>query len=103
MKTLTLVTMCLAVLIAQIDTSVVNLAVKHIGADFGSGVDGMQWIMDAYNLAYASLLLTGGTLGDLYGRRRLFLIGVAVFTGGSLVCGLAPSDAILIGGRAVSG
>jgi EmrB/QacA subfamily drug resistance transporter len=103
MRTLTLFTMCLAVLIAQLDTSVVNLAVKHIGATFHSGVDGLQWIIDAYNLAYACLLLTGGTLGDLYGRRRMFLIGVAVFTAGSLVCGLAPSDAILIAGRALAG
>jgi EmrB/QacA subfamily drug resistance transporter len=98
-----LVAMSLGVLIAQIDTSVVTLAVKRIGADLGSGVSEMQWVIDIYNLVYASLLLTGGTLGDLYGRRRIFVCGVALFTLGTIVCALAPNAAILISGRAVSG
>ena len=63
----------------------------------------MQWVVDAYNLAYASLLLTGGTLGDLYGRRRIFLSGIALFTGGTLICALAPNAAALITGRIISG
>ena len=100
---LVLAAMSLGVLIAQIDTSVVSLAVKRIGADLNSGVSEMQWVIDAYNLVYASLLLTGGTLGDLYGRRRIFVLGIALFTVGTLVCALAPSGAILIGGRAISG
>jgi EmrB/QacA subfamily drug resistance transporter len=100
---LVLVAMSLGVLIAQIDTSVVSLAVKKIGADLGSGVSEMQWVIDGYNLVYASLLLTGGTLGDLYGRRRIFVLGIALFTVGTIVCALAPNGAVLIAGRAISG
>jgi MFS transporter, DHA2 family, methylenomycin A resistance protein len=98
-----LLTMSLGVLIAQIDTSVINLAVKNVGASLGAGVTALQWIVDAYNLVYASLLLAAGTLADLYGRRRVFAIGIALFMLGSLVCGLAPNAALLIVGRAVAG
>jgi MFS transporter, DHA2 family, methylenomycin A resistance protein len=102
-KALVLITTSLGVLIAQIDTSVVNLAVKHIGADLHAGLTSLQWVVDIYNLAYASLLLTAGTLADLYGRRRLFALGIALFTIGSLACGLAPNTQMLIAGRAVAG
>jgi MFS transporter, DHA2 family, methylenomycin A resistance protein len=98
-----LITTSLGVLIAQIDTSVVNLALKYIGADFNAGVTALQWVVDAYNIAYASLLLTAGTLADLYGRRRIFALGIALFTLGSLICGLAPNTAVLVAGRAVAG
>jgi DHA2 family methylenomycin A resistance protein-like MFS transporter len=98
-----LLTMCLAVLLAQVDTSVVNLATRSIGVDLGVSVTGLQWVLDAYNLAYALLLLTGGLLADLYGRRRLFLLGVAVFTGGSVLCAAAPDGLALIAGRAIAG
>ena len=101
--TLILLTMSLGVLIAQIDTSVVNLAVKEIGASLNAGVTALQWVVDAYNLVYASLLLTAGTLADLYGRRRIFALGIALFTLGSLVCGLAPNATVLVAGRAVAG
>jgi EmrB/QacA subfamily drug resistance transporter len=100
---LILLTMSLGVLIAQIDTSVVNLAVKQIGAKLDAGVTALQWVVDAYNLVYASLLLTAGTLADLYGRRRVFALGIAAFTLGSLICGLAPNATVLIAGRAVAG
>lgn len=100
---LILLTMSLGVLIAQIDTSVVNLAVKEIGANLKAGVTALQWVVDAYNLVYASLLLSAGTLADLYGRRRVFALGIALFTLGSLVCGLAPNAGVLIAGRAVAG
>src|SRR5262245_40168260 len=74
-----LLTMSLGVLIAQIDTSVVNLAVRQIGVDLGASVNTLQWVVDAYNLVYASLLLTAGTLADLYGRRKyLFKTGLRV-------------------------
>ena len=102
-KGLLLVTMCLAVLLAQVDTSVVNLAVRSIGATLDASVAGLQWVLDAYNLTYALLLLTGGLLSDLYGRRRLFLLGSAIFTGGSVICAGAPDIAVLIGGRAIAG
>jgi MFS transporter, DHA2 family, methylenomycin A resistance protein len=102
-NTLILLTMSLGVLIAQIDTSVVNLAVKQIGTSLNAGVTALQWVVDAYNLVYASLLLTAGTLADLYGRRRIFALGIALFTLGSLVCGLAPNAVVLVIGRAVAG
>jgi MFS transporter, DHA2 family, methylenomycin A resistance protein len=102
-STLILLTMSLGVLIAQIDTSVVNLAVKQIGAKLDAGVTALQWVVDAYNLVYASLLLTAGTLADLYGRRRVFALGIALFTIGSLVCGLAPNAIVLVAGRAIAG
>ena len=100
---LVLLAASLGVLIAQIDTSVVSLAVKRIGADLGSTVSGMQWMMDAYNVVYAAFLLTGGALGDLYGRRRIFVVGVVLFALGSIACAAAPSTAVLLAGRAVSG
>jgi DHA2 family methylenomycin A resistance protein-like MFS transporter len=100
---LTLPTLCAAVLIAQIDTSVVNLATRPIGDYFNAPVDALQWVVDSYNLVYAALLLSGGLLADLIGRRRVFMAGAAVFTLASLVCGLAPSIGVLIAGRALAG
>ena len=100
---LVLIASSLGILFAQIDTSVVNLAVKSIDADLHAGVSAMQWVIDSYNLVYASLLLTGGTLGDLYGRRRVFVLGIALFIAGTLVCATAPNAAVLIGGRIVTG
>jgi EmrB/QacA subfamily drug resistance transporter len=100
---LTLPTLCAAVLIAQIDTSVVNLATRPIGDYFNAPVDALQWVVDSYNLVYAALLLSGGLLADLIGRRRVFMAGAAVFTLASLLCGLAPSIGVLIAGRALAG
>jgi EmrB/QacA subfamily drug resistance transporter len=91
------------VLVAQVDTAVANLGTNPIAAHFGAGVDQMQWVVDGYNLAYAALLLTGGLLADLYGRRRVFVAGAALFTVASLVCTFAPSVAVLIAGRALAG
>jgi DHA2 family methylenomycin A resistance protein-like MFS transporter len=78
---LTLPILCLAVLIAQVDTSVVNLAVRFIGMYFAADVDALQWVVDSYNLLYAVLLLTGGLLADLYGRRLLFIVGRSIIRG----------------------
>jgi len=100
---LTLATLCFAMLIAQLDTSVVNLATRPIGAQFHAGVSALQWVIDGYNLTYAVLLLTGGLLADLYGRRRVFMAGAAVFTAASLLCAAAPSISILIAGRVLTG
>lgn len=100
---ITLAALCLAVLVAQVDTAVVNLAVRPIGEYFSAGVQALQWAIDAYNLIYAVLLLTGGQLADLYGRRRIFIAGAAIFTAGSLVCAFAPSIVVLILGRALAG
>jgi DHA2 family methylenomycin A resistance protein-like MFS transporter len=100
---LVLITTSLGAFLAQLDTSVVNLALKHIGAELGSSVTQLQWVIDGYNLAYAAFLVTGGTLGDIFGRRRLFIIGIALFTAGSLICGIAPDNATLIAGRTLAG
>ncbi|MEJ2624304.1 MAG: MFS transporter, partial [Pseudolabrys sp.] len=100
---LVLLVTSLGVLLAQIDTSVVNLALKSIGTDLHAGVSTLQWVIDAYNLVYASLLLTGGALGDIYGRRRVFVLGIALFMAGSLLCAVAPNPSLLICGRIVSG
>jgi EmrB/QacA subfamily drug resistance transporter len=102
-SSLTLVALCLAVLVAQVDTAVVNLAVRPIGAYFQAGVAAMQWIIDSYNLIYAVLLLTGGLLADLYGRRLVFMAGAFIFTLASFVCAFASSVPILIAGRAAAG
>jgi DHA2 family methylenomycin A resistance protein-like MFS transporter len=102
-RTLILLTMSLGVLIAQVDTSVVNLAIKQIGSSLHAGVSTLQWVVDAYNLVYASLLLTAGGLADIYGRRRIFVLGIVLFTAGSLVCGLAPNATVLVIGRGVAG
>lgn len=100
---LTLATLCLAVLVAQVDTSVVNLAVRPIGTSFQAGVGALQWVVDSYNLLYALLLLTGGLLADLHGRRRVFMAGAAVFAAASLACAAAPTVGVLIAARALAG
>jgi len=102
-RTVVLLALCLGVLVAQIDTSVVNLAMHAIGVTFRAGVAPLQWVLDAYNLVYAVLLLSGGLVADLYGRRRAFAIGAAVMATGSLVCVSAPSIGVLIAGRAATG
>lgn len=100
---LVLVTLCLAVLVAQVDMAVVNLGTRPIGEHFSAGVAALQWVVDGYNLSYAALLLTGGLLADLYGRRRVFMAGAAVFTGATLLCAAAASVGWLVAGRALAG
>jgi hypothetical protein len=79
-KVIVLLTMCFALAMAMLDNTVVNVALPSIKNDLGAGFSQLQWIVDAYVLAFASLLLTGGILGDRYGRKKMFLTGVAVFT-----------------------
>jgi len=93
----------MAVLIAQVDTSVMSLGVRSIGRDLHAGVGALQWVVDGYNLVYAAALLTGGLLADLYGRRRLFMAGAAVFTTASALCALAPDIPVLVASRALAG
>jgi EmrB/QacA subfamily drug resistance transporter len=102
-KILTLGAMCFALFMAMLDNTVVNVALPSIQTHFGSGVSGLQWIIDGYTLFFAAFMLTGGTLGDLYGRKRVFLAGLTIFTAGSLLAGLAPSLNVLIAARAVQG
>jgi EmrB/QacA subfamily drug resistance transporter len=86
-----------------LDNLVVNVALPTIQRKLGAGVSGLQWIIDAYTLTFASFMLTGGALGDLYGRKRFFMGGLALFTLGSLMCGLSGSTGQLVGFRAVQG
>src|SRR5664279_1997070 len=102
-KILTLGAMCFALFMAMLDNTVVNVTLPSIQNHFGSGVSGLQWVIDGYTLVFAAFMLTGGTLGDLYGRKRVFLIGLTIFTVGSLLAALAPSLNVLIAGRAVQG
>ena len=89
--------------IAALDATVVGIALPAIGRDFHTGVTSLQWVVDAYTLTLAGLLLLGGTLGDSYGRRKMFAIGVVWFALASLLCGLAPNVQVLIAARALQG
>ena len=86
-----------------LDATVVNVALPHLGTELGATVADLQWIVDGYLLVLAAFVLLGGALGDRYGRRRLFLIGVVSFTGASLLCGLAPTVDLLIVARFLQG
>lgn len=89
--------------IALLDGTVVNVALPTIGRELGGGLTGQQWVLDGYLLTLSALLLSGGAAGDRYGRRRVFLAGLAVFSVASLGCGLAPTIGWLIGARLVQG
>ncbi|MFF9842744.1 MFS transporter [Streptomyces sp. NPDC013740] len=88
---------------ALLDSTVVNVALPHIGADLGADLADLQWTVNAYMLTLAGLILLGGALGDRYGRRRVFVIGVVWFAAASLLCGLAPNAGILVAARALQG
>ena len=89
--------------LAFIDGTVVNIALPHIGDQFDAGAAALQWTVNAYTLTLASFVLLGGSLGDRFGRRRVFVIGVTWFALASLLCGLAPSVGLLIAARALQG
>src|ERR1700761_408722 len=88
---------------AALDATVVGIALPAIGRDFHAGIASLQWVVNAYTLTLAGLLLLGGTLGDSYGRRKVFVIGVVWFAAASLLCGLAPTAGVLIAARALQG
>src|SRR3954452_2304833 len=89
--------------LAGIDATVVNVALPAIGRDLDTDFAALQWTVSAYSLTLASLILLGGALGDRYGRRRVFCIGVTWFAIASLLCGLAPTAPLLIAARALQG
>ena len=95
--------LCLGSLMIVLDATIVNVALPSIQADLGFSQASLAWVVNAYLLTFGGFLLLGGRLGDLYGHRRLFLIGLAVFTLASLACGLAMSQTFLIVARAVQG
>jgi EmrB/QacA subfamily drug resistance transporter len=88
---------------AMLDGTIVNVALPRIGADFHASVAGLQWTVNAYALTLAGLILLGGSLGDRYGRRKVFTIGVAWFAVASALCGIAPNIGVLIAARALQG
>lgn len=89
--------------ITQLDVTIVNVALARIGIDLHTSVAGLQWIVDAYTLALAGLMLSAGALGDRFGARRLFAAGLALFAVASFVCGIAANAATLIAARALQG
>src|SRR4051794_21252312 len=89
--------------LAFIDATVVNIALPAIGRDLGADAAGLQWTVNGYGLSLAALVLLGGALGDRYGRRRIFQLGVAWFAASSLLCGLAPTTGLLIAARVLQG
>src|SRR3978361_1392633 len=95
--------LCLGGLLVVLDTPIVNVALPSIRADLGFSETSLVWVVNAYMLTFGGFLLLGGRLGDLFGHRRLFLLGIAVFTVASLGCGMAPSRGVLIAARAVQG
>jgi EmrB/QacA subfamily drug resistance transporter len=99
----TLAVVCAATAMLMLDIAVVNTALTDIATDLGTGLSGLQWVVDAYTLALASVVLTAGALADRLGRKRLFVIGLSVFTFASLVCAAAGDIAVLNSARAVQG
>jgi MFS transporter, DHA2 family, methylenomycin A resistance protein len=98
-----LVVMCVGYFLVLLDVTIVNVALPRIGSGLHASVSGLQWVVDGYALALASLMLGGGTVGDLRGHKRIVLSGLVVFGVGSLACGLAPSVAVLVVARVVQG
>lgn len=98
-----LMVMCVGYFLVLLDVTIVNVALPRIGAGLRTDVSGLQWVVDGYALALASLMLIGGTAGDLRGHKRVVLAGLTIFGAGSLACGLAPAVSILIAARVVQG
>ncbi|MEU1009125.1 MFS transporter [Streptomyces sp. NPDC005890] len=98
-----LLTTVLGSSMAMLDSTVVNVALPRIGHDLDADLAALQWTVNAYMVTLAGLILLGGSLGDRYGRRKIFALGVVWFAAASLLCGLAPSPAVLIAARALQG
>ena len=99
----TLIAVCTGVFMLLLDITIVNVALPDIQRDLDASLSDLQWVIDAYALTLAALLLTAGSLADRYGRKLLFAIGTLVFTIGSLLCGLAPTVQFLTFARAGQG
>ncbi len=99
----TLFALTFSLFMIMLDNTVVNVALPSIQRDLGIDVSELEWVVNAYALTFAVLMLTGGKLADLLGRRRIFMVGLAIFTGSSLACALAPSATFLIAARGIQG
>lgn len=102
-KTVALVAICLGYFMVILDTTIVNVALPNIQQELGATVTGLQWVVDGYNLVFASFLLTAGALGDRLGSKGVFLAGLALFTIASALCGAAPTLGILQTARVIQG
>jgi EmrB/QacA subfamily drug resistance transporter len=102
-RTIALIVVALAFVMDLLDTTIVNIAIPSIQDNLGASYAMIQWIIAGYSLAFATLLITGGRMGDVFGYKRLFMIGVSGFTIASLLCGLAWNPEILVGARIVQG
>ena len=100
---LALIVLCLGDLMIVLDTTIVNVALPSIRADLGFSEASLAWVVNAYVLTFGGFMLLGGRLGDLYGHRRLFVAGVALFTAASVACGLAQAQQVLVTARVVQG
>ncbi|MEU1656080.1 MFS transporter [Streptomyces griseofuscus] len=98
-----LLTTVLGSSMAMLDSTVVNVALPRIGRDLNASLGALQWTVNAYMVTLAGLILLGGSLGDRYGRRRIFVLGVVWFAAASLLCGIAPNSVLLIAARALQG
>src|SRR5918998_1739412 len=99
----TLAAMCFALFMIMLDNTVVNVALPSIQDDLGASLSSLEWTINAYTLSFAVLLVTGGRLGDIFGRRRVFLFGVVLFALASATIGFAPSEGWLVASRVVQG
>src|SRR6476619_8131144 len=102
-RTWTLIAVALATFMTYLDNNIVNVALPAMQRDLHLTTSGLEWIVSGYILVFAGLLLAGGRLADAFGRRRLFLIGLTVFTGASLLAGFAGGAGALIAARALQG
>lgn len=98
-----LAVICLILFLTFLDNTVVSVVLSGVQSSLSAGVQDLQWVVDGYMLAFAALMLTGGTLGDLFGRKKVMLAGVALFSVGSLISMLASSSGMLIAGRVIMG
>jgi MFS family permease len=102
-KWLTLASVSFGLFMIMLDNTVVNVALPSIQRDLQADLSELEWIVTGYALTFASLMLVGGKVADAFGRRRIFVVGIVVFTVASLLCGLASSSEMLIGARVLQG
>jgi MFS family permease len=96
-------TLCVVLFLTFLDNTVVSVALADIQGNLSANVTSLQWVVNGYALTFAACMLAVGTLGDILGRKRVMLVGVGVFCGGSVLCALAPTVQLLIAGRVLMG
>ena len=99
----TLAGTCMGLFVLMLDSTVINLALTPIAKDIGATTAGLQWVVNGYLLVLAATVVTAGRLGDMFGRRRIFLVGMALFAAGSVICAMSSTEEVLVAGRLVQG